>query len=187
MFSPGRPIALAVILAASASLPGAARADTYHPVVQLACMPEIGAFSLRNFGLYNIGRESPHMPDGEPGEVLEQVRQRHGVVAFATLAKEPWTCDLPGRRIEVRVTRYSDHAAGPCGAAERIDAVVEIDGREATRFSSDGRCPATLRHTITLTAGTGLQHCVSEFQDPTALTGPEPTPVTTLCRDLLLP
>ena len=180
-------VAVTILIAGVAWQGRAARADTYYPVVQLNCMPEIGALSLRNFGIYNIGRGTSHMPDGDANEVLEKLRQRYGITTFSALAKEALTCDLPGRKVQIRVLNYSNNATGPCGSTERIDALVLINEREVTRFSSDSQCPSTLRHSITLAADMGLQHCVSEFEDPTALMGRDATPVRTHCWDVRQP
>ena len=84
---------LATLLASASG----ARADEWYPFVQITCVPELGYFAVRQFGIWNIPARGPFMPEGVNVDptVAKTVNRKYGIFQNATLQKEPFTCIIP--------------------------------------------------------------------------------------------
>ena len=57
-------ISIAVGFVAVIDLPAVAVGDELYGFVQIACVPEIGYFSIRKFQVYNLPNKAPFLTEG---------------------------------------------------------------------------------------------------------------------------
>ena len=115
-----RRLAFILITLASVAFAPVSQAHADEPwlFAQITCVPELGYFAIRKFGIMNLPQEGPYLSGGftAPPSVVGTLQSKYGIFDDEGLSKHPFICTVPhldavpGERqaFEVRVVGHFD-------------------------------------------------------------------------------